>query len=209
MDRTFKGVDGWVGTQSVTRQLFLRPDGTIGSRPIRQLDSLHISPPATVHATKVTDGTTMSLTHGDALDVNATIDVARSTATSFTLRLRASKAEGAELRYDLATHTLTLDTTRAGYAAGGTWSATAAPDDHGKLHLRVLIDRSTAEVFTGDGTALSARLYPRYHESDQVELSASGGVLDVTRAQSWRMGSSWSPQDQGAQAPAELSSRPR
>lgn len=186
-------LDGWVGAETVTRQLFLRPDGTVGSRPIDQLDSLHIGPPAMLHAAKVTDGATVSLGHGDALDARTTIDTAHSTATSFTLRLRASTAEGAELRYDLATHSLTLDTTKAGYAAGGTWSATAAPDKHGRLRLRVLIDRSSLEVFTGDGLALSARIYPRYQQSDQVTLSASGGDLDVTQAQSWRMGSSWSP----------------
>jgi sucrose-6-phosphate hydrolase SacC (GH32 family) len=184
-------LNGWTGAETVTRQLFLRPDGTVGSRPVPQLDDLHTGPPARRHATTVTDGATMSLAHGDALDVNATVDLAHSTARSFTLRLRASTAEGAELRYDLATHALTLDTTNVGYAAGGTWSVTAPPAGNGRLDLRVLIDRSSLEIFTGDGLALSARVYPRYQQSDGVELSASGGDLDVVQARSWRMGSSW------------------
>jgi sucrose-6-phosphate hydrolase SacC (GH32 family) len=185
-------LDGWAGAETVTRQLFLRPDGTVGSRPIDQLDGLHTGSPARLHAARVTEGSTTSLGHGDALDVRTTIDTAHSTATSFTLRLRASTVEGAELRYDLATHSLSLDTTKAGYAAGGTWSTTAAPD-HDRLGLRVLVDRSSLEVFTGDGLALSARIYPRYQQSDEVTLSASGGDLAVTQAQTWRMGSSWSP----------------
>ncbi|MGH3377280.1 MAG: glycoside hydrolase family 32 protein [Actinoallomurus sp.] len=185
-------LDGWVGAETVTRQLFLRPDGTLGSRPAQELDDLHLDPPATRPATTVPDGGTVTLAQGAALDVRATIDAGHSTARSFTLGLRASKAEGAELRYDLSTHSLTLDTTKAGYAAGGTWSVDAAPDAQGSLDLRVFIDRSSVEVFTGDGLALSARIYPRYEQSDQVTLSASGGDLDLTQAQSWRMGSSWS-----------------
>jgi sucrose-6-phosphate hydrolase SacC (GH32 family) len=186
-------LDGWVGAETVTRRLFLRPDGTVGSRPVEELDGLHTDPPIIRHATTVADGAAVSLAHGDALDVRTTIDAGHSTARSFTLGLRASTAEGAELRYDLSTHSLTLDTTKAGYAAGGTWSVTAAPDQQGLLGLRVLIDRSSVEVFTADGLALSARIYPRYQQSDQVTLSASGGDLDVAQTRSWRMGSSWNP----------------
>lgn len=174
-------LDGWAGAETVTRELFLRADGTVGSRPIEELDGLHTAPATGRSATTVADGGTVPVARGDALDVRATVDTAHSTARSFTLALRASAAEGTELRYDLATRSLTLDTTRAGYAAGGTWSVGAAPDGQGLLRLRVLVDRSSVEVFTGDGLALSARVYPRYRQSDQVTLSASGGDLDVAQ----------------------------
>jgi sucrose-6-phosphate hydrolase SacC (GH32 family) len=186
-------LDGWVGAETITRRLFLRADGTVGSRPVQELDGLHADPPVTRPATTVTDGSTVSLAQGDAVDVRTTIDASHSTARSFTLGLRASTAEGAELRYDLSTHALTLDTTKAGYAAGGTWSVNAVPDQWGVLGLRVLIDRSSVEVFTDDGLALSARIYPRYQQSDQVTLSASGGDVHLAQARSGRMGSSWSP----------------
>lgn len=184
-------LDGWTGAETVTRRLFLRPDGTVGSRPIRELRGLHTARPVIAHPARLADGATVTLARGHGLDVNATVDVGGSTATSFTLGLLSSSAESTDLRYDLATHTLTLDTTKSGYNAGGTWSATAMPDRHGRLHLRVIVDRSTVEVFTGDGVALSARVYPRYQESDQVRLSATGGVLRLAGARSWRMSSSW------------------
>jgi sucrose-6-phosphate hydrolase SacC (GH32 family) len=116
-----------VGAETVTRRLFLRPDGTVGSRPVQELDSLHVDPPVTRPATTVADGSTVPLAQGDAVDVRTTIDASHSTARSFTLGLRASKAEGAELRYDLSTHALTLDTTKArSWRMGSSWSPPAA-----------------------------------------------------------------------------------
>ncbi|WP_308377909.1 GH32 C-terminal domain-containing protein [Streptomyces sp. ISL-98] len=53
------------------------------------------------------------------------------------------------------------------------------------------MDRSSVEVFTGDGTALSARVYPRYREFDAVEFTAEGGGLRLKRATLTRPGSSW------------------
>ncbi|WP_344260849.1 glycoside hydrolase family 32 protein [Actinomadura napierensis] len=182
-------VDGWAGAQTITRQLFLKPDGTVGSRPIAQADRLHTGAPRTTPAGQVT--APKELARGDALDLRATVDVGRSKASGFTLKLRSSAAEGAELRYDLATHVLTLDTTNAGYGSGGTWSATVLPDQAGRLDLRVLVDRSSLEVFTADGTALTARVYPRYQESDQVTLVPSGGAVQLTQARAWPMGSTW------------------
>jgi sucrose-6-phosphate hydrolase SacC (GH32 family) len=183
-------VNGWAGAQTITRELFLKADGTVGSRPVAQVDGLHIGTPQTVRATEVT--TAKMLASGDTLDLRATIDLKHSTATGFSMRLRSSTAEGAELRYDLATHLLTLDTTNAGYGSGGTWSTTVPPDQNGLLNLRILIDRSSLEVFTGDGTALTARVYPRYQASDQITLNATGGTVHLLNARSWQMGPTWS-----------------
>ena len=47
--------------------------------------------------------------------MSVALDLAHSTATTAGLRLRASAAEATVVRYDVPTHTLTLDTTTAGY----------------------------------------------------------------------------------------------
>jgi sucrose-6-phosphate hydrolase SacC (GH32 family) len=62
----------------------------------------------------------------------------------------------------------------------------------GDLALRVLVDRSSIEVFTGDGTALTGRIYPRYEQSTGVDVSAVGGDLKLRGVRIWRMGSAWS-----------------
>jgi sucrose-6-phosphate hydrolase SacC (GH32 family) len=183
---------GWAGAQTVLRQLFLRSDGTLGSKPVDELDSLHDRPAGSKNDLRVTGGTTPRLATGDALDVSVTLDVAQATATTGGLRLRASDAEAAVVRYEMATHTLTLDTTAAGYASPGVGQAVVPPGKDGKLRLRILVDRSSVEVFTDDGTVLTARVYPRYEQSTAVEAFAAGGELRLHKVQAWRMGSAWS-----------------
>jgi sucrose-6-phosphate hydrolase SacC (GH32 family) len=65
------------------------------------------------------------------------------------------------------------------------------PDAQGQLHLRVLTDRSTIEVFTGDGRSLSARVYPRYTQSTGASAFATGGGAVLLPTTAWRMASAW------------------
>jgi sucrose-6-phosphate hydrolase SacC (GH32 family) len=183
-------LNGWAGAQSVARELFLRGDGTVGSRPIGELAGLRGGQAA--HGPRlVPDGTTAPLVRGDALDLTVTLDLAASTATTADLRLRASAAEAAVVRYDVADRVLTLDTTAAGYGTAGTWRATVPASADGVLTLRVLVDRSSVEVFTGDGTVLTGRIHPRYEESVGVDLTASGGDLRLRSVRAWKMRSTW------------------
>jgi sucrose-6-phosphate hydrolase SacC (GH32 family) len=82
---------------------------------------------------------------GDALDLVAT--------GSFTLSVRASAAEATVVR--LRDGVLTLDTTRSGVGAGGVWTAAGVAGP-----VRVLVDRSSVEVFAATGESLTARVYP-------------------------------------------------
>ncbi|MET9507922.1 GH32 C-terminal domain-containing protein [Streptomyces flavidovirens] len=183
-------VNGWAGAQSVHRELFLRPDGGLGSRPVAELATL-----ATGRIAEVRDKTVSGawrLGRGDTSRLKAVVDLKATTADTVVVRLKASGAEATELRYTKSTATLTLDTTKAGYGTTGTWSAQVPAAADGTLTLDVLTDRSSVEVFTGDGTALTARVYPRYRESDAVEFSAGGGgEVRLKSATLTRLGSSW------------------
>jgi sucrose-6-phosphate hydrolase SacC (GH32 family) len=185
-------LNGWAGAQSVTRELFLRPDGGLGSRPVAELTGLREHPAVRMPAARrIPAGTTVPVARGDALDITVRLDAAPSGASVASLRLRASAGEAAVVRYTAATRTLVLDTTAAGYGTAGEWQAVLPPTADGSVCLRVLLDRSSVEVFTGDGTVLTGRVYPRYEESTAVELAASGGDLRVSDLRAWRMRSSW------------------
>jgi sucrose-6-phosphate hydrolase SacC (GH32 family) len=181
-------VDGWAGAQTLTRELFLRADGTLGQRPVKEADTLSTGTIASVK-NKTVEGS-WRIGHGETARLKADIDLAATTAGTVTVRLKSSAAEGAELRYEKATGTLTLDTRNAGYGTAGTWSTHVAPKD-GVLSLDVLIDRSSIEAFTADGASLTARVYPRYTESDGVEFSSGSGQLRLKQAVLTRLGSSW------------------
>ena len=150
-------VGGWAGVQSITRELFVRPDGVLGSRPVAEVASLRGAP--------------LPVPRGDALDLVVEGD-------DVTLRVRESAAEATVVRY--AAGRLTLDTRRSGYGDGGVWSVPALPGP-----VRVLVDRSTIEVFAAGGEALTARIHPRYAESTGV------GVTGARALTAWPMGSAW------------------
>lgn len=184
-------LDGWSQSETVNRVLSVEPDGTLGTAPAPELASLHTSAAARFGHRVVRTGGQASIAAGDSLDVRTGFDIGRSTATSMGLRLMSSSAEGVVLTYTPASHQLTLDTTKSGYGGGSVSTATVLPGADGRLGLRVLTDRSSVEVFTDSGVALSARAYPRYTQSDNVTAFAVGGNAVQTDTTVWRMGSAW------------------
>ena len=55
------------------------------------------------------------------------------------------------------------------------------------LRLRVFIDRSVIEVFTGDGVCLTSRVYPKGARSTQVRLFAEGGPAWLLHMCAWEL----------------------
>ncbi|WP_137992594.1 glycoside hydrolase family 32 protein [Streptomyces vilmorinianum] len=184
-------VGGWAGAQSLHRELFLSPDGRLGQRPVAAADSLAQGRPVTVTGKTVKGG--WRLGRGDAARVKAVLDLGGTTADTVTLRLKASAAEATVLRYEKSTGTLALDTTGAGYGTRATYTTHVRPGADGTLALDVFVDRSSVEVFTSDGAALTARVYPRYRESDAVEFTAEGGRLLLRSASLTPLGSAVLP----------------
>ena len=83
-----------------------------------------------------------------------------------------------------------MDTTNAGYGQAGTWSAAiAAPNN--VLTLDILIDRSSVEIFAGDGTAMTATVFPRYQESTDIKIEAVGGKAVFNSIKLTPFGSTW------------------
>ncbi|EHK96006.1 putative Beta-fructosidase [Glarea lozoyensis 74030] len=95
-----------------------------------------------------------------------------SNAPGFTIFMHKSNVEQVTLYYSVKNQTLTLDTTNAGYGQAGTWNAVVAKSPDNKLSLDIFIDRSSVEVFAGDGTAMTATVFPRYQESTAYYVDA-------------------------------------
>jgi sucrose-6-phosphate hydrolase SacC (GH32 family) len=57
--------------------------------------------------------------------------------------------------------------------------------------LDIFIDRSSVEVFSSDGTVISALVWPVYRESKTVQIVAQGGVAAFERLSFVQLGSSW------------------
>jgi sucrose-6-phosphate hydrolase SacC (GH32 family) len=183
-------VNGWAGQQSITREMFIRKDGGLGQRPIPELKTLASGRTKKIGATKVTrKGFHVGSSNSARLTLD--LDLASSDATSFALSLFKSAGESVVLTFDKKAGSLTLDTTNAGYGQAGKWEALVDIADGKKFTLDIFLDRSVLEIFASDGTVFSATVFPRYQESQDIDLVASGGALAVKSIALTPLGSSW------------------
>ena len=183
-------VNGWAGAQSVTRQLFIRNDGGLGSRPIDEVATLACGPARNLGHTNVHGTITVGSSNTARLQI--AVELASTNAPSFIVQLYSSDAEAVVLEYGVENKTLTLDTTNAGYGQAGTWSAVIDIPSTNVLTLDVLIDRSSVEVFAGDGTAMTATVFPRYQESTSIKIISHGGKTVFDSISLTQFGSTWS-----------------
>ncbi|KAL2206793.1 sucrose-6-phosphate hydrolase [Sarocladium strictum] len=183
-------INGWAGQQSITREFFLREDGGLGSRPIKELDSLATGRTKQVKRQKVTKKG-LKIGNTNTARVRVSADLKKTSASSFTVSLFESSAESTLLTYHTQNRTLTLDTTNAGYGQVGKWEATIAKPANNKLDLDIFLDRSVLEVFAGDGTVFSATVWPRYKESTGISAASSGGAAVFDSVSVTPLGSSW------------------
>jgi sucrose-6-phosphate hydrolase SacC (GH32 family) len=186
----------WRGAQSVPRRLRLvAEDGGVGVRQhpvdavadargqrLASLESASVSP-----ASDPLDGTGAA---GRALDIE--LRVAPGDAESVGLAVRASEDEHTLVEYDAGLGVLLLDRSESGafFHPDHPEAATTAPvepDDDGTIGMRVLVDRSSVEVFADDGRlAMSALVFPDW-ESTDLRLVVSGGTAEVASLDVWNV----------------------
>jgi len=160
----------WMGAMTVARELSLRTiDGRpqLVSTPVREVSSLRTAG-VTVSNRVITADSSAALdpgAEGDQLDIEITIDP--GSATQSGLRVLAGQGLYTTVGYDAGTHEVYIDRSRSGRqdglaGNGSTGRAVLPAESRGKpVRLRVLVDRSTLEVFADGGTrALSANVLP-------------------------------------------------
>jgi sucrose-6-phosphate hydrolase SacC (GH32 family) len=182
-------VNGWAGTQSIMRELFIRDDGGLGSKIVEEVSALASGAAKSLGQTNVHG--TITVGSSNTARLQASIDLVASDAPAFTIELFASSAESVSLVYTFANQSLTLDTTQAGYGQAGTWSATITKPANNLLSLDILIDRSSLEAFVGDGTVMTATVFPRYQESTNINIVSHGGKTVFDSIVLTPLGSAW------------------
>ncbi|KAJ5778379.1 hypothetical protein N7520_001625 [Penicillium odoratum] len=182
-------VNGWAGQQSITRELFIRADGGLGSRAIQEVETLASGSTITMNHKRISSAVTLGSMKTARLQM--TVDLASTKASAFSIKMFSSKAESALVTYDIANKTLVLDTTDAGYGQAGTWDAMIDVSDDKQLSLDIFIDRSSLEIFADDGTVFTATIWPRYQESTDIIVAGHGGVVTFEEIKLTPMGSSW------------------
>jgi fructan beta-fructosidase len=159
---------------SIPTELSLRatPDGPQLYRwPIRELDALHGNHHAWSGAL-IEGKKPLAEIRGDLFDLQTAIDPGQAKQIALTIR-------GTAIEYNVSKKELNL--------LGKT--APLAPID-GKIRLRVLIDRSSIEVFANDGIVTMSSCFIPSRDSDKPPLAISGpgatALIDV-----WELKSCW------------------
>ncbi|MGP4044019.1 glycoside hydrolase family 32 protein [Streptomyces sp. 2A115] len=183
---------GWAGLLTLPREVTLAEDGSVRQRPAVELLSLRDA--RAVTAAGETAGTAALGTVGPSFDLTARLEP-RAAGTTAGLRLVTS-ADGAEyldIRIDPAAGELVVDRDHASLdprAHGGTYrlpcpeatTASAAP-----IELRLVVDRSVAELYLPSGRTLTLRFYPTGGTPWRIEARAGDeGSLGYTVA-AWNL----------------------
>jgi beta-fructofuranosidase len=170
--------NGWVHCLTVPRALTL--DGEVlVQRPVAELASLR-GAPVTIPGLALAADTSVPVpgAGGAALDVELTATCAPGATVGLRLR---DGAAGRPVVLTLDPHggTATLDRTRLGTGEGGVSTGAFRPGS--SVEARVLLDRSSIEVFVDGGRlALSARIYPTRDVGLAVEATAGAASVDLT-----------------------------
>lgn len=137
--------------------------------PIRELDALHQTEWSWKGTSLSPPGTLLSDVAGELFDIRA--DITPCAATQIAFRIR-----GAEVCYTPATGTL---------SCMGRTIRVASAD--GRLRLRLLVDRTTLEVFADDGLASLSFFLEPGDEERPLLLSVSGGEAAIDSLTVWKM----------------------
>jgi fructan beta-fructosidase len=189
----------WRSAMSVPRQVALRTiDGRVQvvQEPIHQLHQLRRGPAYRMHNTVIPEGTQELRgrgAHGKALEIIADFDV--RTAQKFGLKVRTGEGEETVIGYDVDTAELYVDRTRSGNVGfnrnfPGVQRAPLTARN-GEVHLRILVDWSSVEVFADHGQiVITDQIFPS-GTSDGVKLFAEGGNVKLTSLKIWQLRSIW------------------
>ena len=155
------------------------------SSPVEALDTLRTGESFSTTDVTVSDGADVVLDQGaagNAYDMEVVFDP--GSASRSGVKVLASGDEATVIGYDAQAGTVYVDRTNSGRtsfspAFPSVSSAPVKPDADGLIHLRVLVDRSSVEVFAGSGEAvITSAVYPS-PQSTNVILFSEGGEMTV------------------------------
>lgn len=181
---------GWAHNAGMPVSVSLRSDATLGVEPIVEADGLRGKRLARIRRTSVEEANRqLAAVSGDLLDISAVIEPRSARTITLAVRACADGTEETLLSYDTSAQRFLVDRGRSsldpdvrkGVHAG------SVELDHGRLRLRVLLDRSMLEAYVNGSNSLTSRVYPTRKDATGVRLTSAGGSAHVVSLDIWRM----------------------
>ncbi len=161
---------------TVPRVLTLRttPEGVrLFTEPVRELESLRKDNHALADKPLVPGNNLLQGLSGDLLDIDAEIEVGK--ASKILLEVRGTKIEYAVKEQQLSA----LEA-----------KAPLVPEN-GRIRLRVLVDRTSVEIFANQGRIQMASCFVPDPDKLSLGLNAEGGEAKVVKLNVWKLSSIW------------------
>ena len=170
---------GWAGSFTLPRRLHIK-DGKLLQTPAEGI-SAYYTDEMTISDTL--DGTaSYEGVSGNILRLKISADV--SACRSFTISLFADDTHGTMLTYDAEEGTVLLDRSESGYPVTGDAREVSEGKrriaqyrpENGLLEMEIFLDKSSAEIFFGEGElVMTALVYPPEGAED-IRFSCEGSV---------------------------------
>ena len=173
----------WRGSMTVPREFFLRrtPDGfRLGQTPVWQSEALRGDSKQWANERIGPEQNLLAGVRGQVLDIVAEFEVGPTAAFGF--RVLAGEDSETVIAYDAVNRQLMVNRERSGEvdfheAFVGQYTVPLRPVQN-RVRIRIVVDRSSVEVFGNDGEAvLTAQVFPP-PGNDRLALFVAGG--DVT-----------------------------
>jgi beta-fructofuranosidase len=178
---------GWAGAMTVPRVLRLRADGTPRWSPVEEVETLRCDPRGVAPRAFGPGEEALEGLRGDSLDLEAEIDPGEAREVALVVRRSADGRQRTRVVLDRTAGTLAIDRESAGAGDRGRDTAPLRLAAGETLKLRVLVDRSSVEVFAQDGSVvLTDRVYPEA-SSVGTSIEARGGAARLTGLRAWRL----------------------
>ncbi len=186
----------WRSAMTVPRQLTLRVvQGAlrIVQSPVRQLKELRSGPVTHLKHRRIPRGTTALPARGKALWIDVTLQP--GTATTYGLKVRTGNGQQTVIGYDRTAGQLYVDRTRSGNVAFDpafpSVQRAPLPTTKGVVHLTLLVDWSSVEVFAEGGRVLMTdQVFPD-PTSTGIAAFATGGTASLQSITVSHMRSIW------------------
>lgn len=170
----------WAGAMSLPREAVL--DGErILFHPVEEIEASRCN--AYEIGDITLEGERRLSVSGDSYELEVEFEACEAAAFGLKLRVGEDDTEETVLTYRTVEGLLCLNREYAGIGPGGERRA-AVPLREGKLSLRIFVDKSSVEVFAGDGeVVMTARIYPGLN-SQGIGLFSEGRSR-VTAFRKW------------------------
>lgn len=181
---------GWSGTMSLPRMLWLTEDNKMRMDVPEEIESLRYRP---VHqgALMVEPNSELSIDAVNGNSIEIIIEFEESAAEEYGVKVCCSPdgQEQTVISYRPVDGTLNVDTHHSG-PDGSPKHIESAPftlNDSERLELRIFVDKSVVEVFANQRQAIMRRIYPERPDSTGVRVFSNGGRTAVGGLQSWHI----------------------